>query len=49
LRKYKIYLIAGNLLSSKRVVAQEAAAPTAPPITIRAIFASGAVKSQNII
>jgi len=50
LRKYKFYLLAGNLLSRKRVVPQEAAAPiappasalptkTAPPTTIGGIFA----------
>jgi hypothetical protein len=58
LHKYKFYLLAGNLLSRIRVVAQEAAVPTAPPTIalpikaapptiMGAIFASGAVEKES--
>jgi hypothetical protein len=58
LLKYKIYFLAGNLLSRMRVVTQEPAAPIAPPAsalpikiapptTIGGIFASGAVEKES--
>jgi hypothetical protein len=58
LLKYKIYFLAGNRLSRKRVVPQEAAAPiappasalptkTAPPTIIGGIFASGVEEKES--
>jgi hypothetical protein len=60
LGKHKIYLLAGNLLSSKRVAPQEAAPPIAPPTTalptkaapptiMGAIFASGVVEKESSV
>jgi hypothetical protein len=60
LDKYKFYLLAGNLLSSKRVVTHEPAAPAAPPTIalptkaapptiMGAIFASGAVEKESLV
>jgi hypothetical protein len=60
LLKYKFYLLAGNLLSSKRVAPQEAAPPIAPPTTalptkaapptiMGAIFASDVEEKESSV
>jgi hypothetical protein len=60
LDKYKIYLLAGNLLSRIRVVTHEPAAPAAPPTIalptkaapptiMGAIFASGVEEKESSV